>query len=204
MELPKPGICFYSNAVNVPLLQGLKEKHCSHENGAGFRGPLLARAPAPTRPRSARCLALRLKGGGLLDLASAVPIAPDDKWALWAVISVAAWVGIKSEDTSVGKALSGAVVSMLVGACLTLVGLLPAGPSPPIASLQSLVVALATPLLLLGADLTVILRRTGSMLGAFVCGAIGTTLGAVLGFWLVAGSYLCTKSAHLTDECMSD
>ena len=48
-----------------------------------------------------------------------------------------------------------------------------------------LVVALATPLLLLSADLSVILQRTGLMLRAFVCGAIGTALGSVLGFWLV-------------------
>ena len=38
-------------------------------------------------------------------------LARGDKWALWAVISVAALVGIRSEDTAVGRALSGAVVS---------------------------------------------------------------------------------------------
>jgi len=90
---------------------------------------------------------------------------------------------------------------MLFGAALAVLGVLPAGPSPPVAGLQSLVVALATPLLLLSADLTVILKRTGSMLGAFVCGAMGTTLGALLGFWLVCVrgvvSYFLVHALHV-------
>ena len=68
-------------------------------------------------------------------------------------------------------------------ACL--LGILPSQPAPAITGLQAIVVALATPLLLLSADLSVILQRTGLMLRAFVCGAIGTALGSVLGFWLV-------------------
>jgi len=113
-------------------------------------------------------------------------IAPDDQWALWAVVSVAALVGIRSEETAVGRALSGAVVSMLFGATLAVLGVLPVGPAPPIAGLQSLVVSIATPLLLLSADLTVILKKTGRMLLAFACGALGTTVGTLLGFWLVS------------------
>jgi hypothetical protein len=48
-----------------------------------------------------------------------------DKWALWAVISVAALVGIRSEDTAVGRALWGAVVSMLAASSLAVLGILP-------------------------------------------------------------------------------
>ena len=112
-------------------------------------------------------------------------IACGDKWTLWAVISGAALVGIRSENTAVGRALSGAVVSMLAASSLAVLGILPSQPAPAITGLQAIVVALATPLLLLSADLSVILQRTGLMLRAFVCGAIGTALGSVLGFWLV-------------------
>ncbi len=63
-------------------------------------------------------------------------------------------------------------------------------PAPAVTALQSIVVALATPLLLLSADLSGILKRTGLMLHAFVCGAIGTALGALLGVWLVRTAHL--------------
>jgi hypothetical protein len=73
-------------------------------------------------------------------------------------------------------------------------------PAPAVTALQSIVVALATPLLLLSADLSVIFKRTGLMLRAFVCGAIGTALGALLGFWLVRAH--CIFSAHAYAEHM--
>jgi hypothetical protein len=130
-----------------------------------------------------------------------LPIQSDDKWMLWAVISVAALVGIKSEDSAVGKALSGAVVSMLVTATLVAVGVLPSCSSAAVTGLQSLVVALATPLLLLSANLTVILRRTGRMLGSFLCGALGTTVGAVLGFWLLRGPLSASLGASGWQIC---
>jgi hypothetical protein len=69
-------------------------------------------------------------------------------------------------------------------------------PAPAVTALQSIVVALATPLLLLSADLSVILKRTGLMLRAFVCGAIGTALGALLGVWLVRTAHLLRARVH--------
>ena len=122
-------------------------------------------------------------------------IAPNDQWAQWSLVSLAALAGIQSESTALGKALSGAVVSMLVGATLATLGVLPAGPSPPIVGLQSIVVAVATPLLLLSADLAVILKRTGRMLIAFCCGALGTCLGTLLGFWIFTRP-LCESFGH--------
>ena len=69
-------------------------------------------------------------------------------------------------------------------------------------ALQAIVVALATPLLLLSADLSVILKRTGLMLRAFVCGAIGTALGALLGFWLVRSALhiFCVREKLVDDD----
>ena len=153
--------------------------------------------------------------------------------------SVTAAAGIKLEKTSIGKALSGAVMSMLItsilvrcapscmddksiiqrlratcdlvpktslalgfwffplsfeivaliyrhGSCqhrppshLSLaflsprqanIGLLPSGSIPYISSSQSFVVHLATPLLLLGADLRLIVESTGVMMRVFLVG----------------------------------
>jgi uncharacterized membrane protein len=55
-------------------------------------------------------------------------------------------------------------------------------------NLQSFVVKLATPLLLLGADLNKIFRDTGSLMKAFLLGTIGTLLGSSLGFILFGPS----------------
>lgn len=110
-------------------------------------------------------------------------IGTDDRWALWAIASSAAALGLKLERTAIGKSLSGPVCSMLITAILTNVGVLPSG-SIHMTNLQSFVVKLATPLLLLGADLNKIFRDTGSLMKAFLLGTIGTLLGSSLGFLL--------------------
>jgi hypothetical protein len=77
-------------------------------------------------------------------------------------------------------------------------------PAPAVMALQSIVVALATPLLLLSADLSVILKRTGLMLRAFVCGAIGTALGALLGFWLVRAHCISSARTRVLSTCVRE
>ena len=62
---------------------------------------------------------------GIVTWLPSLAIARGDKWTLWAVISVDALVGIRSEDTAVGRALSGAVVSMLAASSLAVLGILP-------------------------------------------------------------------------------
>ena len=69
-------------------------------------------------------------------------IGADDKWALWAVIAVTAAAGVRLERTAVGRALSGAVCAMLITSILSASGVLPATPSPHVASLQALFCAL--------------------------------------------------------------
>lgn len=116
-------------------------------------------------------------------------IGANDMWTLWAVASTAAAVGLKLEkSTAVGKALSGPVCAMLCTAILTNFGVLPAGGSVYLTQLQVFVVKLATPLLLLGADLNKIFRQTGVLLKAFLLGTFGTLVGSTLGFILFGPS----------------
>ncbi len=70
----------------------------------------------------------------------------------------------------IGKSLSGAVSAMLIMSILTNLGVFPSGQIAFVGALQTFVVRLATPLLLLGADLNVVKRNTGSMLTAFLIG----------------------------------
>lgn len=114
-------------------------------------------------------------------------ISVDDKLSLWTVAAVAAATGLRLERTSIGKMLSGPVCAMLITSLLTNLGVVPSG-SGHMQSLQVLVVKLATPLLLLGADLNKILRVTKSLMKAFLLGTFGTLLGSTLGFYLFSTS----------------
>jgi uncharacterized membrane protein len=113
-------------------------------------------------------------------------IGNPDMWGNYAVIAGAAAAGIKLERTPVGRSLSGAVCSMLLTAILCNIGVLPAVGSPHVRELQLFAVKLATPLLLLGADLNKVLAETGSLLRAFLLAAVATTLGATLATVLLA------------------
>ncbi|CAM9241484.1 unnamed protein product [Choristocarpus tenellus] len=113
-------------------------------------------------------------------------IGTDDHWGLWAGVATAAVFGQSLEKTRVGQSLSGAVCAMLVSSVMTNVGIFPADASPHLRDLQGFVVKLATPLLLLGADLSKIFLQTGSLLKAFVLAALGTTIGAVAGAALLS------------------
>jgi len=110
-------------------------------------------------------------------------ISADDRWTLWAIASSAASIGLQLEKyTKFGKSLSGPVCAMLVTAILTNIGILPSSGSIHLVSLQSNVVKIATPLLLLGANLNVIINSTGNLLKAFLLGTFGTILGSIIGY----------------------
>ena len=134
-------------------------------------------------------LATSLSAASSLSLSLPQLVGADDRYSLWATAAGAAAVGLKLErSTAVGKSLSGPVCAMLVTLVLTNLGVLPAAGSPHMASLQGFVVKLATPLLLLGADLRKIFRETGSLLAAFCLGALSTILGSSLGYALFGKS----------------
>jgi uncharacterized membrane protein len=127
-------------------------------------------------------------------------IAADQTWMVWAVLLVAAAAGLWAERTSWGQKASGAFVTMVVGALLSNLHVLP--PSAPAYDLVwSYVVPLAIPLLLVNANLRRILREAGPTLVAFAVGAAGTVLGTLVAFevvplgpegWKLAGIFCAT------------
>lgn len=111
-------------------------------------------------------------------------IRPEWTLALWATLSLLAAFGFWSERTRVGRHLSGAALLLLGGIALSNLGVLPRS-APAYDAVWSYLVPLAIPLLLLKADLRRVLVETRSMLAAFMFGAAGTVLGALLGLWLL-------------------
>ena len=135
---------------------------------------------------------------------------------IWSLLTLCAAGGnAAGERTALGRALSGPVCAMVLGAILsnahgarthpphrrgsTFISLI-ARPfqltddsnrlkrqssrrrGAHYAAVQSLVVALATPLLLLGADLRVVFEDTKRLTRAFAVGSAATAVGAVVGF----------------------
>lgn len=125
-------------------------------------------------------LALR----GSRQMAQASLVAGDNPWVVWGALAACAAAGHRMQRTRVGAALSGPVFTMALASALGALGVLPA-PTAEFRLVQAAIVRLSTPLLLLVADLRVIAADTGSLLTAFVCGMVGTTIGACLGLLLL-------------------
>ena len=104
-----------------------------------------------------------------------------------AVVLGCAYAGERAKATRVGRALSGPVSAMVLGALVANVGAF-GGDSASgqgmmaweLGEVQKLAAFLATPLLLFGADVRETLTSTRKLLPPFVVGAIGTAIGALV------------------------
>jgi len=112
-------------------------------------------------------------------------IAPDQSWAIWAVLLGAAAFGFRAENSKIGRKLSGAILTMGATFLLSNLGVIPADKVPAYDIVWGYLVPLAIPLLLFRADLRRILREAGPTLIAFVLGAIGTIIGTVIAFQII-------------------
>jgi uncharacterized membrane protein len=112
-------------------------------------------------------------------------IAPDQNWAVWAVLLAAAAFGFRVENTKVGRKLSGAILTMGFTFVLSNLGVIPADGVPAYDVVWGYLVPLAIPLLLFRADLRRILREAGPTLLAFTIGGIGTVIGTIIAFHVV-------------------
>ncbi len=111
-------------------------------------------------------------------------IQADWTFALWAVLAALAALGFWGDRTRVGRNVSGLAIVLATGMLLSNLGVLPKQ-APVYNVVWVYLVPLAIPLLLLKADLRRVLAETRGMLVPFVLGAVGTTLGALLGLWLL-------------------
>ncbi|CAM0912280.1 unnamed protein product [Alopecurus aequalis] len=149
---------------------------------AGTRGSCNATTTplrhASRRPRPASLLRALPNGGLPL-------IAASDHWGNWTVLLATAALGIWSEkNTRAGKALSGALVTVLLGLAASTAGLV-AADAPAYRLVLDYLLPIAVPLLLFTADLRRVLRSTGALLLAFLLGSVATTIGTVVAFLLV-------------------
>jgi len=118
-------------------------------------------------------------------------IRPDDAWGNWFVLlGTASASQVLGKTTSLGRLLGPPVTAMALTFALATVGILNPGGTDAAQSLQTLALQLATPLILLGADLQGdTLKRCGPLLVSFAVASVATSVACVAG-WKLAGPAL--------------
>ncbi|MFC3052328.1 DUF819 family protein [Kordiimonas pumila] len=111
-------------------------------------------------------------------------IAQDADFMLLGALCLIAAAGFWIEKTRVGRNISGAASILLFSMALSNLGVLPKS-APVYNVVWAYLVPLAIPLLLLKADLRRIVEETKGMGVAFLIGAVGTIVGAVIGYALL-------------------
>ncbi len=111
-------------------------------------------------------------------------IQADWTFAIWALLCALAALGFWSDRTRLGRNVSGLAIVLATGMLLSNLGIAPKT-APAYGVVWSFLVPVAIPLLLLKANLRRILKETRGMLLPFMLGATGTTIGALLGVWLL-------------------
>lgn len=111
-------------------------------------------------------------------------ISADNDFAMWAVMLLLVALAFKLEKTTIGQKISGTIMIISFGAILANFNIIP--PSNAVfTSINTIGVPIAIVLLLFNANLTKIFKESGPTLIAFTFGAIGTTLGTIIGVMLL-------------------
>ncbi len=121
-------------------------------------------------------------------------LSADNVFAMGAVIFSLAWLGFWIDRTWLGRKTSGVIWVLLVGMALSNTRVLPFS-SPSYDFVSAYLVPLSIPLLLFKANLRRVLVDGGPVLLAFGLAALGTTLGAVIGFFALDLGELGHKAA---------
>ncbi|MBA0587228.1 hypothetical protein Gorai_000360 [Gossypium raimondii] len=97
-------------------------------------------------------------------------ISPNDQWGTWTALFATGAFGLWSENTKAGSALSGALVSTLIGLAASNLGII-SSEAKVYSIVKEFLLPLAVPLLLFRADLRRVIKSTGKLLLAFLLGS---------------------------------
>ena len=129
------------------------------------------------QPRaSVRCLA---------SLSPSFSLFCSDKWGVSSLLAVAATLGMYSERTAVGRALSGPLVSTLIALGFSNIGLINNSNYSSITSsvystVYGVLLPVALPMLLFTADMRRVLSKTGPLLFAYIIASVATVIATLI------------------------
>lgn len=151
----------------------------------------IGRPPPPPTARSiGTSLAVLPRHGPL--------ISAEDNWGNWAALcGIAAGSQVVGQRTAVGRLLGPPVTAMALSFLAATIGILNPGGTAAAKSLQLLSLQLATPLILLGADLRDAASRCGPLILSFALAAGATIVACAVG-WALTGTAL-TKALGAHD-----
>ena len=117
-------------------------------------------------------------------------ISPENNLVLFAVIVGAAALGIWSEHKKWLGQVSGILVTIILMSVLSMSGVIPVASNPKIKVevydlIFSYFIPISIPMMLMGSNITRIIREGGKLLVAFLIGALGVILGSFLAFYLI-------------------
>ncbi|XP_060675724.1 uncharacterized protein LOC107406519 isoform X2 [Ziziphus jujuba] len=140
---------------------------------------------SPPLPSTQKCPRKSVRGLTVRSQFVAPLVFPQDQWGNWTALLAAGAFGIWSEkNTKIGSALSGALVSTLVGLAASNLGLI-SNNAPAYSVVLEFLLPMAVPLLLYRADLRRVIKSTGALLLAFLLGSVATTIGTVVAYLIV-------------------
>ncbi len=111
-------------------------------------------------------------------------ISPDNQFALWAIMLLLVASVFRLEKTTLGQKISGTIMIITFGAILANFRIIPSQ-NEVFSSINGVGVPIAIVLLLFNANLKKIFKESGPTMIAFIFGAIGTTMGTLIGVALL-------------------
>lgn len=117
-------------------------------------------------------------------------ISPENNLLLFSVVVGAATLGIWSEYKKWTGQVSGILITMILMSVLSMTGVVPlaSDPKQKVAVYElvlSYFIPISIPMMLMGSNITRIVREGGRLLFAFLVGAVGVILGSFLAFFLI-------------------
>nr|XP_016495758.1 PREDICTED: uncharacterized membrane protein YjcL-like isoform X1 [Nicotiana tabacum] len=111
-------------------------------------------------------------------------VSPEDHWGTWMSLFTIGAFGLWSEKTKIGRMVSAALVSTLVGMTASNMGII-LYEAPAYSAVFNYLLPLTIPLLLFRANLRHMIGSTGPILLAFLLGSAGTVIGTVVAYLMV-------------------
>ena len=118
-------------------------------------------------------------------------ITADNTWGLLGIMCITVALSIWLEQTyNWASKVSGAIIALIIAMLAANIGIIPTNCVLYDDIVWGVVVPIGIPLLLLQCNLNKIGKLTGKMLIVFLMGAVGTTLGALISFFVLKGAYV--------------